>query len=244
MPTTVGIVGHGAFGALLETLIRRFAPSVVVRIYSSRQKSDSIRFFSLADTALCDVVILAVPIHAFEETLLKILPLIRKETVIVDVATVKEYTTKLLKQHAVNQSYIAMHPMFGPESYEKQETDISGFRIVITDHTLPHDVYIAVVSFLKQCGFTVVEMTSNQHDKHLAETLFLTHLVGQVVARGKFDRTQIDTVSFGYLMNAVESVRNDTALFRDVYHFNPHCKDVLTRFQLAETEVHSLLEEK
>src|SRR4029077_1431406 len=97
---------------------------------------------------------------------------------------------------------------------------------------------------LKKCGFDVIEMTAEEHDKHLAETLFLTHFVGQVVARGGFDRTAIDTVSFGYLMDATESVKHDTALFQDVYTFNPYCEEVLKKFEVAEAEVHSLLKNR
>jgi prephenate dehydrogenase len=96
--------------------------------------------------------------------------------------------------------------------------------------------------FLKQCGFQVVEMSAEQHDKHVAETLFLTHFIAQVVVRGDFNRTDIDTVSFGGLMDAVESVRHDTELFKDVFRYNPYCKEVLRRFGIAEAEVLKLLE--
>ena len=85
-------------------------------------------------------------------------------------------------------------------------------------------------------------MSPEEHDKHLAETLFLTHLVGQIIARGEFGRTEIDTVSFGYLMDAVESVKHDTELFQDVFRYNPYCRQVLERFGVAEQAVQALLE--
>ena len=241
MIRTVGIVGYGSFGALLETLVKRFAPSVEVKIHSSRFAPDGKQFFALGEVAKCDVLLLAVPIHAFEETLTKVLPLMGDKTVIVDVATVKVHTTEILKRLAGDKKYIATHPMWGPESYEKTKGNIAGFRIVMVDGTLPTDQYLQLQAFLKQCGFVVVEMSAEQHDKHLAETLFLTHFVGQVVSSADFDRTEIDTVSFGHLMDAVESVKHDTALFKDVYRFNPYCEEVLRRFEKAESEVHTLL---
>jgi prephenate dehydrogenase len=85
-------------------------------------------------------------------------------------------------------------------------------------------------------------MTPDAHDHMLAETLFLTHYVAQAVARGGFVRTDIDTLSFGYLMDAVESVQNDTDLFRDVFAFNPHCEAIIARLAQAERDVHNLLE--
>ena len=239
---TVGIVGHGSFGALACTLFERFAPGVVVRVFSQEQKPDNQKFFSLADTARCDAVILAVPIHAFEDVLAKIIPLAGKDTVIVDIATVKVHTAGLLKKLAKGHRYIAAHPMFGPESYEKRAGDVKGFRIVMTVGTLAVPEYVALTAFLKKCGFDVVEMTAEAHDKQIAETLFLTHLIGQTILHGGFGRRDIDTVSFGYLMDAVESVRHDEKLFRDVFRYNPYCKDVLARFKKAEEKVRGLLQ--
>src|SRR3989344_9492721 len=241
---TVGIIGYGSFGALACTLFERFVPRVMVRVFSQEQKPDNQKFFSLADTAACDAVILAVPIHAFEEVLAQVIPLAGKGTVIVDIATVKVHTVQLLKKLAKGRRYIAAHPMWGPESYEKRSGNVKGFRIVMTDGTLSVEEYAALTKFLQWCGFDVVEMTSDSHDKQIAETLFLTHLIGQAVLKGGFRRTDIDTVSFGYLMDAVESVRHDEKLFRDVFLFNPYCKDVLHRLIKAEEKVRGSLERR
>jgi prephenate dehydrogenase len=238
---TIGIIGYGSFGAFLDVLIAGLASSAQVKVFSSRSKPDGTKFFTLEEVAQSDAVILSVPIHAFEDTLVKVLPLVRPDTVVVDVATVKMHTVEVLKRLAPAQPYVATHPMFGPESYQKKSGDIAGFRIVIAESSLPAEQKADLISFLKKCGFDVVEMTAESHDKHLAETLFLTHFVGQVVSRADFARTGIDTVSFGYLMDAVESVKQDTALFQDVYRFNPYCEEVLKRFEAAEADVHTLL---
>ena len=95
---------------------------------------------------------------------------------------------------------------------------------------------------LKGLGLNVMEMTPQAHDRMLAETLFLTHYVAQALARGCFVRTDIDTLSFGFLMDAVESVKSDTELFKDVFAFNPYCEEIIARFEKAEAEVHVLLE--
>ena len=239
---SIGIVGYGAFGTLLHALIRRFAPGVSVRIHSSRHAPDGQTFFSLEDAAVCDALILAVPIRAFEDTVAKVIPLMGAATVLVDVATVKVHTAEVLKGLASGRKYIATHPMWGPESYEKRGHDVTGFRIVITDSTLDAGARAALTAFLRKCGFDVVEMSPDEHDKNLAETLFLTHLIGQIVSRAGFRRTDIDTVSFGHLMDAMESVRHDTDLFSDVYRYNPYCKNVLDRFAASEKEVRGLLE--
>lgn len=239
---SIGIIGYGAFGKFIHELLGRFAPSVEVRVYSSRQAPDARTFFTLEDACVADIVILAVPIHAFEETLMRTLPLIPATSLIVDVATVKLHTARLLAELAPGRRYAATHPMFGPESYLKRDQDIAGFRIVVAAHTLPEVEYAALRDALISIGFDIVEMTAERHDKHLAETLFLTHFIGQIIGRAKFERTEIDTVSFGFLMNAAESVRHDTALFRDVFRFNPYCSETLDRFERAEEEVRAILE--
>lgn len=240
--TSLGIIGYGSFGKLVAILAARFLPQVSVRVYSTQCEPDGVAFFPMRDAAACDAVIFAVPIHAFESALHHALPYIRPEAVIIDVATVKTYTVDILRRIAVGKRWIATHPMFGPESYEKKGGDVSGFRIVVAEHTLAHEEYDAVVNSVRAWGFAVVETTSELHDRHLAETLFLTHFIGQIVARAGFSRTEIDTVSFGFLMDAMETVRHDTKLFQDVFRFNPFCKEVLDRFEVSEGEVRRLLE--
>ena len=230
MSFSIGLIGYGHFGAFLHRLAGRFLPTAPFKVYARRAQPDGALYFSLAEVAACDVLILSVPISAYEATLRQIEPLLGPETVLVDVATVKLHTGRLLRAAAGDKrGFIATHPMFGPESYRKRGEEVAGLRIVITDHNLPDDTYQGVVTRLEGAGFRVLEKDAERHDKDLAETLFLTHYIGQVVARGGFERTDIDTVSFGYLMDAVDSVRHDGALFAEVCRYNPFCRQVIER---------------
>jgi len=238
MSLTIGLIGYGHFGAFLHLLAQRFLPEASCKVYARRQQPDGQLFFPLAEVAACDVLILSVPISAYEATLAEVAPLLGPQTVLVDVATVKVHTGRLLRAAAgMGRGFIATHPMFGPESYGKRGGDVSGLRIVITDHNLSPDIYGAVVGRLQAIGFRVLEKDAEGHDKDLAETLFLTHYIGQVVARGGFERTDIDTVSFGYLMDAVDSVRHDGALFAEVCRFNPYCRQVIERFDASDHDL-------
>ena len=241
-PRTLGIVGHGAFGAFLESLARRFAPGVTVRVFARKATPDGARFFTVEETCACDVVIIAVSIRAFEETLLKILPMLKLGAILVDVNTVKEHPARLLAQHAQGVAYVAPHPMFGPFSFEKNGGTLTSLRLVIAENNLPPQTLAAANAWLKGLGLDVLAMSSEAHDRMLAETLFLTHYVAQMVAAGGFLRTDIDTLSFGFLMDAVESVKSDTELFRDVFEFNPYCRETIARLEKAESEVHALLD--
>jgi prephenate dehydrogenase len=241
-PRSLGIIGYGDFGRFLEMLARRCAPGLTVRVYARKQAPDGERFFTLEEACDCDVVIIAVSIRAFGEMLDKVLPFLAPAAILVDVNTVKAHPAGLLRQRAKGVRYVTTHPMFGPYSFEKQGASLKGLRLVIADHTLAQDDMAAVIAWLRGLGLDVMEMTPQDHDRMLAETLFLTHYVAQAVARGGFVRTDIDTLSFGFLMDAVESVKSDTELFRDVFAFNPYCEEIITRFEKAEAEVHALLE--
>jgi prephenate dehydrogenase len=242
MITSVGIVGHGHFGQFLETLAERFFPDVTRKVYSRRHVPDGARFFDLVEVSRCDVVILCGAIAEYEEQVRAVVAHAPIETILVDVATVKKHTSQLCQKYCEGRHFISTHPMFGPESYRKHAGNVTGFRIVVTDYSLPMDTYLQLKNMFAALGFIIIEMTADEHDRRLAETLFLTHYVGQSIVAGGFTRTAIDTLSFQFLMDAVESVKGDGALFRDVYRFNPYCRAVAERFHAAQEEVFLLLE--
>jgi len=241
---SIGIIGYGHFGRFLETLSDRFLPAAEVRIYSRRSEPDDKRFFSLADACACDVVVLAGSISEYEQQLQLVLPHLNAEAVVVDVATVKKHTSELFKKHLGGRRYFCCHPMFGPESYRKTSGDINGYRIAITDYTLLSVEYEALKNLLTKLGFKIIEMTADEHDRQLADTLFMTHYIGQVMQTAGFVRTNIDTVSFQSLMNAVESVARDGKLFMDVYNFNPYCEAAAVRFHEAQAAVLEALQKR
>lgn len=237
MINTVGIIGYGHFGRFLHLEGKKFFEDVDIRVYSRRAKVDFETFFELETVAQSDVVILCCAISEYEETLKIVTELAAPETVIIDVATVKKHTNALMEKYCSDRHYVSSHPMFGPESYRKHNGNVTGFRIVVTDYSMPNDLYQQLKNIFAAFGFVIIEMSADEHDQLLAETLFLTHYVGQSILAGGFGRTQIDTLSFQFLMDAVESVKDDKELFEEVYRFNPYCKDVAERLHKAQEKI-------
>jgi prephenate dehydrogenase len=186
-------------------------------------------------------VILCDGISEYEERLLAVLEHALPDSILVDVATVKKLTSDIFEKHGQGRLFISTHPMFGPSSYKKHNGNIHGFRVVVTDYSLKNDAYQVLKAKFAGLGFNIIEMTADEHDKRLAETLFLTHYIGQSIVKAGFSRTNIDTLSFQFLMDAVESVKDDQKLFADVYRFNPYCKEVAKRLHDAQEEVFSEL---
>lgn len=236
---TLGIIGYGDFGKFVHELAQEHMPEIVVRVHSLGIPADGETFFSFEEVCRADVVILAVPEGVLENVYHAIAAHLGEHTIVCDVAATKTHAIAALKKANI-QRYIATHPLFGPYSYAKIKT-LKGLRIAVCDSSLDTETYTVALSALRKAGMTVMEITADEHDRLVAETLFLTHFVGQVVTKGGFKRTEIDTVSFGFLMNAVESVAQDEALFRDVFTYNPYCNKVLERLEKVEKEVATML---
>ncbi len=239
---TVGIIGYGNFGKFLHELGQRFFPQVEFRVHSRRFAPDDKTFFDLKTAAQSDIVIISAGITEYEERLKAVLEYAFTETILIDVATVKKHTSEFFHTHCRGRQFISIHPMFGPESYKKYRGDINGFRIVVTDYALKNDAYQMLKATFATLGFTIIEMSADEHDKRLAETLFLTHYIGRSIIEAGFSRTAIDTLSFQFLMDAVESVKDDEDLFADVYRYNPYCKAVAERLHNAQEKVYQRLQ--
>ncbi|USN89002.1 MAG: prephenate dehydrogenase/arogenate dehydrogenase family protein [Candidatus Nomurabacteria bacterium] len=242
MVNTVGIIGHGNFGQFIHELGQRFFPEVQFRIHSRRETPDNTTFFDLKTAAQSDVVILCDGISEYEERMKATLEHALPESIIIDVATVKKHTSDLCNKYCDGRRFISTHPMFGPVSYKKHDGVVKGFRIVVTDYALKNDTYQLLKRKFAGLGFDIIEMTADEHDKRLAETLFLTHYIGRSMIEADFTRTAIDTLSFQFLMDAVDSIRDDKKLFEDVYRFNPYCKAAAERFHSAQEEVYQGLQ--
>lgn len=242
MINTVGIVGYGNFGKFLHELGQRFFPNVEFRIHSRRAEVDNLTFFDIKTTSQSDLVFLCDGISEYEERMITVLNHALQETIFIDVATVKKFTSELCRKHCDGRRFISLHPMFGPTSYKKHKGNVEGFRIVVTDYALKNDDYLMLKKLFSALGFLIIEMSADEHDKNLAETLFLTHYIGQSILKAGFTRTEIDTLSFQFLMDAVESVKDDKKLFADVYNFNPYCRGVAERLHAAQEAVYKDLQ--
>ena len=236
---TIGIIGYGNFGSFLHRLSTQHLPQANVVVFSSRSKPDGKTFVTFEDACKADIVIPAVSISTFAETLERMKPFLGGNTIVADVCTVKVMPVEALRRAGVR--FIATHPMFGPESFEKHGGNLRGLRLVVCDHTLSTETYARFLEWTRTLGIVVIECSADRHDRDLANTLFLTHLISQSMIDGTFERTAIDTPSFGFLMDAVESVRRDKELFKDVYRYNPYCKEALERFKTSLREVEESL---
>jgi len=237
--TKVLIVGYGHFGQHARQLLEATAPLLSVTIHQPPPRQIRDGSFDISEY---DFIILAVPIREYEQVIKDVVPRMKENAIIVDVATVKCHTTALLEKYAKGRYWIAMHPLWGPASFRMTKGNIQGYRLVVTGHTLPNRVYRQLRAMVKHLGIIVVEMTASEHDGLIAQTLFIRHLIGQVLYFAGIQRTKIDTVSFNALMDSVAGVEEDIGLFLDVVEFNPApCLSALGRIEDAMHQVRLML---
>lgn len=234
----VGIIGYGQFGSFIHHLLKTYAPHLTVLRYDplfSSEQSDT-----LHTVCASDIVFLSVPVRVLQETITHIASLVSPTTLVIDVSTVKEKPVERLQHLRHRCLFLATHPMFGPYSYQKKWS-LHWLRLVVCDHNLSDDQYAAICACFRLLQLDTIVMSAQQHDKLLAESLFLTHYLTQTLITAGLVRTEIDTVSFGNLMDVVESVKNDKALFQDVRLYNPYCKKMLERWHAAQHQIENTL---
>lgn len=238
----IGIIGHGRFGTVLERLLPVVFPVANLKIHSRREKPDSKRFFTLDETVHSDLVIPAVPIHSFEETMKAISKKINTDAIIMDVCSVKEFPVAVMKRNLPPTiTIIAGHPLFGPGTIEKQNGDFKNLKIMMSFISGSNQKFNEVKSAFHQT-YDIIEMNPREHDLQMAKSQFISHLTAGVLNSAGFNKTAIDTRSAETLHDFMSMIQPEAQLLKDMYTYNSHCKIELEKFIKAHEQIINLLE--
>lgn len=119
-PRSLGLFGFGAFGKLVaRELGAYFDITVCDPAYVGTVLDDGRAFAvrDLAETAACDIVVLAVPVARLEHLCQQIAPHLRQGALVVDVGSVKLAPMQAMASHLPDHVQIlGTHPLFGPQS--------------------------------------------------------------------------------------------------------------------------------
>jgi len=237
-PLSVGLVGFGRIGRLLT---RHFAPDMAFKVYDTRPAPRAIRALgatpaSLAETCRQDLLLVCVPMSAFESVIRRIGPLVRPGALVVDVCSVKEHPVRAMRRWLPRSAHIlATHPNFGPDS---AADSLAGRKVVVCRVRLPDPLYRRVKSAFERRGLVVVEMSPRDHDKRMASSLVLTHFIGRALIAYGAEPTGVDTEGYQRLLRILQTVQNDTwQLFRDMNRYNAYAPAMRKRFLAALRQV-------
>lgn len=136
---------------------------------------------TLAIVKEVDVVIIAVPVNKIPEITLKVLDLIKDETLVLDVGSTKYEVCKTIKTHPKRANFVATHPIAGTEFSGPQAAIYNLFLNKINiicekDLSSKHQVQKTIDLFIKMGMKTVFIDSAKQHDKHIAYVSHLSHI--------------------------------------------------------------------
>jgi prephenate dehydrogenase len=226
---TVGIIGLGSFGSFAAATIAKHSSH---NIYGYEPKSDSVSHPHLTLTDLptvahADIVILAVPLSAYTELFAELQQLIRPETLLVDICSVKVYPEQYFDQYFPDHPNVLLtHPLFGPQT----ASDNTAGHVLIVTRQKGNKAHEAIDFCKQQLGLQVHNMTSEQHDRHMAQVHVLTFFVARGLANLNIDAGMFITPSYKMIMDLVEFDRVHTDdLFQTIQHGNPFAADIRDR---------------
>ena len=239
----IGIIGFGRFGKLTAGYL---AEDFEVYVFNRTNKSAEIkkagaRSASLKTVCRQKIVVLCVPISTFKEVLVEIGPLLNKDSVVVDVCSVKVYPTEWMKTSLPETvSILATHPIFGPDS---ASDSLKGRKIFLSPIRISKQPYQKIKTYLASKELVLIESTPEDHDEQIAVSLSLTHYIGRALSEFGAAPLGIDSEGYKRLLHILEVVENDTwQLFYDMHRYNPYAQKKRTAFLQALQKIEEQIE--
>jgi len=234
----IGLIGLGAFGRLIAAHVGARMP--LLGYDPSPREVKGVTPASLAETAGCDVVILAVPVPALRDTCRAIRPHLRPGALVVDVCSVKVLPAEIMREELpAHVDIVGTHPMFGPQS---ARGGVKGLKIVLCP--IRGHLHRPLAGWLRQTfGLNAIIASPEQHDQEAAMVQGLVHLIAKVLVEMEPLPRAMTTVSFDLLMRVVEMVRHDAPeVFYAIERMNPYAPDVRRKFFGLAAELAEQLE--
>ncbi len=118
---------------------------------------------------MCDIVIVSVPIHVTPSVISQIAPFMRKGSLMVDVTSVKEIPSQVMREELNDVEYLPTHPIFGPRT-----TELDNQVIVLTPDK-KGKWFNKVYNYLDNKNMRIIETTAEKHDYMMSIVQVLTH---------------------------------------------------------------------
>ncbi|NQT60956.1 MAG: prephenate dehydrogenase/arogenate dehydrogenase family protein [Bacteroidetes bacterium] len=228
----IGVYGLGRFGYFwAELLSGKFDVSAYNRSVD-KPCPKNVKRCSRDELLNCDVIYLCVSISSFELVLKSLARDIKPGTLIVDTCSVKTYPLSVMeKLLRPDISYLATHPMFGPDS---GKNGVTGLPMVFCSGRCAEAVQQKWINVFRDFDLNIIEMSAEQHDREASFTQGITHFVGRVLGELELHSSEIGTVGYRSLLEIIEQTCNDPMqLFYDLQRYNPFTHDM--RMQLKHS---------
>jgi len=231
---TIAIVGTGLIGASVAAALKsRGFAGRIVGCARSQQTLDKALQLGLADEVHKDVqdavrhadlVLLAVPMMAGRELLRRMAPVLAPGCIVTDGGSVKGRFIEDARLMLGSLSHVVpAHPIAGKEFSGVEAADPSlyyGHTVILTpDETTDSNATETVAALWRECGAIVEIMSAEDHDKVLAATSHMPHLVAfsvvDMLSRHS-NRENVFKYSAGGFRDFTRIASGDPEMWRDI----------------------------
>lgn len=248
---TVAIIGGGLIGSSLLLSIKENSLCKTIKIYDSnsdvREKLKKIIepdniFTNIEETVKdSDLVVLCIPVGSMKETAKKISKILKVGCVLTDTGSTKSSVIDDIKSHlSENIFFIPSHPLAGTENSGPEAGFAKLFKgkywVIVPYCPIPIEIMEDFRKFLSGTGAIVETMKPDYHDKILAITSHLPHLIAYTIvgtATDLEDQTKHDVVRFSAtgFRDFTRIASSDPIMWRDVFLNNKEAVlEMLQRF--------------
>jgi prephenate dehydrogenase len=176
----------------------------------------------------CQVVIVSVPISATCGVIERLGPLMKKESLLMDLTSLKVEPVKSMLKSSVSE-VIGLHPLFGPSA-----GSIAGHKIVLCP--VRAKKWLGwLKDILIRNGADIIETTPERHDELMGFVQVLNHLnsiaMGMILTKSGVDLVELKrfaTPMFDAKLAIIEKVfSNNPRLYAEVITLNPNIHKVI-----------------
>ena len=208
------IIGLGLIGGSFALELKKRLQYTVVGIDKNPQHlqealalgiiSEAIDYSQIADA---DLVLVAVPVNRIAQVVNEVLDHVGKNTLVMDVGSVKESICKEVAQHPRRSQFVAAHPMAGTEYSGPQAAlyDLFDGKVMALCEVEKSNWKLLdrALDISKALNMRVKMMSPTDHDLHTAYVSHLSHvssfMLGKTVLEIEKDEAQIfDLASTGF----------------------------------------------
>ena len=246
----VTIVGLGLIGSSIARAVRQHMPSVRLTGYDRdpQVRATAVRIDmcdDIADTAGtaaidADLVLLCVPVGAMGDAAAAIAADLAADAIVSDVGSCKESVIEAVRAALPAAVFVPAHPVAGTEHSGPEAGFASLFRhrwCIVTPPEGTDPLAVERVSeFWRRLGAEVETMAPEHHDRVLAVTSHLPHLIAYTIVGTASDMeevTQSEVIKFsaGGFRDFTRIAASDPVMWRDVFLANREAVlEMLQRF--------------
>ncbi|MCA8931155.1 MAG: prephenate/arogenate dehydrogenase family protein [Rhodospirillaceae bacterium] len=255
---TLALVGIGLIGSSIARAVRRFglADRIVIADHDAHARAAA-RRLELGDqvvataaeaAAVADCVVLCTPLGTFEAVAQEIAPALRPGTVVTDVGSVKDCVVRDVAPHLPEGVHLVPgHPLAGTEHSGPEagfaELFLGRWAILTPPEGTDAGAVAQVEALWRGMGSMVRHLPSEHHDKVLAITSHLPHLiaytiVGTATQLGDDLREEVIQYSATGFRDFTRIAASDPIMWRDVFLKNRDAVlEIIQRFGEDLTEL-------